>query len=128
MNDLTKKRLKAGLIDTAISTVVSLAVEQAVKTKVKNGFLNAVALPTLALYGLEYAQLRMRGQTVGQKAMGIEIQSETGGELTPEQIIKRMLHRDTISQFMYLKEYKKYNADGAVFPHDVYAETVIKEV
>lgn len=128
MGDLTKKRLKASLIDTAISTVVSLAVEQAVKPKVKNGFLNAVALPTLALYGLEYAQLRMRGQTVGQKAAGIEIQSETGGELTPEQIIKRMVHRDSVSMFMYFKEYKKYNADGAAFPHDVYAETVIKEV
>lgn len=83
----------------------------------------------MVLYGLEYAQLRISGQTIGQKVISIQIQSETGGELTPEQIVKRMFHRDTASSIVYLKDRKKYNAsDGAEFPHDVYAKTVVKEV
>ena len=129
MDNLMKKRVKGILIDTAISTAVSVAVEQAVKKKVKNSFLHAMVVPSLVLYGLEYAQLRKSGQTIGQKAMGIEIQSETGKELTPEQIVKRMVHRDTVSSIVYLKDPKKYNASGgAKFPHDVYAKTVVKEV
>ena len=129
MDNLMKKRVKGILIDTAISTVVSVTVEQAVKKKVKNGFFNAVVAPALVLYGFEYAQLRISGQTFGQKAMGIKIQSETGGELTPKQIVKRIVHRDTASSIIYLKDRKKYNASGgAKFPHDVYAKTVVKEV
>ena len=129
MDNLMKKRMKGIMIDTAISIVVSLAVEQAVKKKVKNSFFHAVVAPAFVLYGLEYAQLRISGQTIGQKAMGTEIQSETGGELTSEQIVKRMVHRDTASSILYWKDRKKYNASGgAKFPHDVYAETVVKEV
>lgn len=129
MDNLMKKRMKGMLIDTAISTAVSVAVEQATKKKVKNIFFHAVVAPSVVLYGLEYAQLRISGQTIGQKAVGIKVQSETGGELTPEQIVKRMVHRDTASSIVYLKDRKKYNAfGGAKFPHDVYAETVVKEV
>lgn len=129
MDSLMKKRVKGILIDTVISTAVSAAVEQVVKKKIKNSFFHTVAAPALVLYGLEYAQLRRSGQTIGQKAAGIKIQSENGGELTPEQIIKRMVHRDTASSILYLKDRKKYNvSSGAKFPHDVYAETVVKEV
>ncbi|WP_235318366.1 RDD family protein [Planococcus sp. CAU13] len=124
-----KKRVKGILIDTVISTAVSVAVEQAVKKKVGNGFFTAVVAPALVLYGLEYAQLRKSGQTIGQKMAGIELQSEAGGELTPKQIVKRMAYRDTASSIVYLKNRQKYNAySGAKFPHDVYAETVVKEV
>ncbi|MCJ1907681.1 RDD family protein [Planococcus ruber] len=129
MDRLTKKRVKGILIDTAVSTAVSIAIEQAMKKKVKNSFFYAVAAPSLVLYGLEYAQLRRSGQTIGHKAAGIQIQNENGGELTPEQIIKRMLYRDTASSIVYLKDPKTYNASGgAIFPHDVYAGTVVKEV
>lgn len=129
MDNLMKKRVKGILIDTTISTAVSVAVEQAVKKKVKNSFFQAVLAPAVVLYGLEYAQLRISGQTIGQKVMGLEIQSETGKELTTKQIVKRMVHRDTISFIVYLKDRKKYNAfSGVKFPHDVYAETVVKEV
>ena len=129
MDKLMKKRVKGILIDTAISTAVSVAVEQAVKKKVNNSFFQTAVAPALVLYGLEYALLRKSGQTIGQKAAGIKIQSESGRELTPKQIVKRMLHRDTVSSMMYLKDWKKYNASGgAKFPHDVYAETVVKEV
>ena len=81
------------------------------------------------LYGLEYAQLRISGQTIGQKLMGIQLQSDTGGKLKSKQIVKRMIHRDTASSFLYLKDREKYNVSGgAKFPHDVFANTVIKEV
>lgn len=129
MDKLMKKRVKGIVIDTAISTAVSVAVEQAMKKKVKNSFLQAAVAPALVLYGLEYALLRKSGQTFGQKAAGIKIHSETGGELTPKQIVKRMIHRDTISPIIYLKDREKYNGSGGEkFPHDVYADTVVKEI
>lgn len=128
MDKLMKKRVKGILIDTAISTAVSVAVEQAVKKKVKNSFFQTAVAPAVVLYGLEYVQLRKSGQTIGEKAAGIKIHSETGEELTPKQIVKRMVHRDTLSSLIYLKNPKKYNTTGAKFPHDVYAETVVKEV
>ena len=129
MNELTKKRAKALLIDTAISTAVSFAVEPLLKRKTKNSFIYTVMSPTVIFWGLEYAQLRLKGQTVGQKMMGIEVQNEADGEPTSEQILERMVHRDTVSPFVYLKDRAYYDAyEGEKFPHDLYSYTVVKEV
>lgn len=129
MNGLTKKRAKALLIDTAISTAVSFAIEPLLKKKTKSGFLYTVVSPTAIFWGLEYAQMRLKGQTVGQKIMGIEVQNEAGGEPAPEQILERMVHRDTVSSFVYLKDRAHYDAyEGEKFPHDLYSYTVVKEV
>lgn len=129
MNSLSKKRAKAILIDTAISTAVSFAVEPFLRKKVKNEFVHAVLTPTFIFWGLEYAQLRLSGQTAGQKAMAIEIRSEDGGELESEQILKRLMHRDFSSTIMYLRDRDKFDAyEGEKFPHDLYAHTVVKEV
>ncbi|TWT06548.1 RDD family protein [Planococcus sp. CPCC 101016] len=129
MNELAKKRAKAILIDTAISTAVSFAVEPLLKRKTKGSFIYTVVSPTVIFWGLEYAQLRLKGQTVGQKMMGIEVQNEAGGEPTPEQILERMVHRDTIGPFVYLKDRAKFDAyEGGKFPHDLYSYTVVKEV
>ena len=129
MNSLAKKRAKAILIDTAISTGVSFAAETVLRKKVKSEFALIVLMPTLVLWGLEYAQLRLSGQTIGQKALGIEIQSEDGGEPTSEQILKRVVHRDFASSFVYLRDRSKYDAyEGAKFPHDLYSHTFVKEV
>ena len=129
MNELTKKRAKALLIDTAISTAVSFAVEPLLKRKTKNSFIYTVVSPTVIFWGLEYAQMRLKGQTVGHKVMGIEVQNEAGGEPTTEQILERMIHRDTVSPFVYLKDRAHYDAyEGEKFPHDLYSYTVVKEV
>ena len=129
MNKLTKKRAKAILIDTAISTAVSFAVEPLLKRKNKNSFIYTVVSPSVIFWGLEYAQLRIKGQTVGQKMMGIEVQNEAGGEPTPEQILERMVHRDLVGPFIYMKDRAKYDAyEGEKFPHDLYSYTVVKEV
>lgn len=129
MNPLAKKRVKAILIDTIVSTAVSSAAEALLRKKVKSEVFFSLAAPSLFLWGLEYAQLRLNGQTLGQKAMGIRVESETGGELTAGQIIKRTIHRDFASSFIYLKERGKYDAyEGEKFPHDIYAHTVVKEL
>ena len=129
MNELAKKRAKAILIDTAISTAVSFAVEPLLKRKTKGSFIYTVVSPTVIFWGLEYAQLRIKGQTVGQKMMGIKVQNEAGGEPTPEQLLERMVHRDTVGPFIYLKDRAQYDAyQGEKFPHDLYSYTVVKEV
>lgn len=129
MNSLAKKRAKAILIDTAISTAVSLAVEPFLRKKVKNEFVHTVLTPTFIFWGLEYAQLRLNGQTVGHKTMGIEIRSEDGGELASEQILKHVAHRDFASTILYLRDRDKYDAyEGAKYPHDFYADTFVEEV
>lgn len=129
MYDLTKKRAKAAVVDSVISTAVSLALEPLLRKKIKNETFLQVAAPTLVFWGLEYAQLRLQGQTLGQKALGIRIESENGGELTAEQILKRMMHRDTIGPVAYLGSREKYaETKGEKFPHDAYAHTLVKEV
>jgi len=129
MNELTKKRVKAGLIDTAISTAVSFAIEPLLKRKAKSSFIYTVVSPTVIFWGLEYAQMRLKGQTIGHKMMGIEVQNEAGGEPAPEQILERMVHRDTVSPFFYLKDRAHYDRyEGEKFPHDLYSYTVVKEV
>lgn len=128
MNDIVKKRLKAIVIDSTIAYGVTLAAEPLLKKKIKNEFFHATVTQTLVFWGLEFAQLQLNGQTVGQKMQGIRIESEDGSELTSAQIVKRLLHRDFISPTSYLLSRKKYHAyEGAVFPHDVYASTVVKK-
>lgn len=128
MNSLAKKRTKAILIDTAVSTAVSLAAEALLRKKVKSEMFFSLVVPTLTFWGLEYAQLHLNGQTLGQKAMGIRVKSETGGKLTNAQILKRAIHRDSVSSIVYLKERRKYDAyEGAKFPHDVYTHTVVTD-
>nr|WP_155799300.1 RDD family protein [Planococcus antarcticus] len=129
MTELTKKRMKAILIDTAISTSVSFAGEPLLKGKVKSRFVYTLVSPTVIFWGLEYAQLRLNGQTIGQKMMSIEVQKEDGGEPTPEQILKRVVHRNTVSPFVYLKDRAQYDAyEGEKFPHGLHSHTVVKEV
>lgn len=129
MNELTKKRMKAILIDTVISTVVSSALEPLLKKKTKSSFVYTVVSPSVVFWGLEYAQLRLSGQTIGQKLMNIEVQNENGGEPTSEQILKRMVHRDMVSSIVYLKDRAAYDVyQGEKFPHDLYAHTMVKEL
>lgn len=128
MYPLMKKRVKASLIDSFVASSISLVTEPLLRKKVKNEMVINVLVPTFLTWGLEYAQLRLNGQTLGQKAMGIAIESENGSGLTSEQILKRMIHRDSISSFGYLKDREKYAIySGAKYPHDLYAGTVVKE-
>ena len=129
MNDLTKKRLKAMLIDMAVSSAVSAALEPLVKTKVKSGFVPNVIMPSVVLWGLEAAEIGLAGQTLGQKAMGIKIVTTSGGKPTTGQLLKRAMHRDSLSSISYLKDRKSFEKNGgAVFPHDRYAGTLVKEL
>lgn len=129
MNDLTKKRLKAVITDTAIANALAFSVEPLMRKKIKNNFFHAVVTPTVLLWGLEYAQTKWIGRTIGQQVEGIKVVSEGGGELTSQQILKRIVYRDLISPQKYWKEREKYTVfAGSKFPHDVYANTVVKEI
>lgn len=73
MNELTKKRLKAMLIDMAVSS----AFEPLVKKKAKTGYVPNVIMPSVVLWGLEAAEIGLAGQTLGQKAMASSLSQRT---------------------------------------------------
>lgn len=131
MEPLIKKRMKALLIDSLVSSAASLAVEGVFRAATKNKknagteFCYNVVLPTVTFWGMEYLQLRRSGQTIGHKMQGITIESKDGMALTDEQIVKRLIHRDSVGTFAYLKDRKTF--DGERLPHDFYAGTVVKE-
>ncbi|KAB8133600.1 RDD family protein [Gracilibacillus oryzae] len=129
MKSITKKRTKAFLIDLAISTAVTFSVEYFLRKKVKNEAVHNVVTPTVVMWALEYTQLRKSGQTIGYKKMGLALTDKDNRVLSPNQIVKRMAYRDTVSTFDYMKNAKTFEKqDGAVFPHDRYAGTVVREV
>ena len=129
MKSITKKRLAAVMIDSVVATTVALGVEYVLRKKVKNEFVHTVVTPNVVFWGLEYAQLRKSGQTLGYKAMGLALENEDGSKPTDAQIAKRIMYRDTISTFDYLKERKHFaEQDGASLPHDRFAHTLVKEV
>ncbi|MFD1849814.1 RDD family protein [Oceanobacillus bengalensis] len=129
MKSISKKRTKAFFIDLAISTAVTAGVECLLRKKIKNEAFHALVTPTVVMWSLEYAQLRKSGQTIGYKTMGIALESEEGSELTCNQILKRMAYRDTVATFDFMKDREGFEGeDGAEFPHDRYAGTVVKEV
>ncbi|XKE95580.1 RDD family protein [Metaplanococcus flavidus] len=128
MNRLMKKRIKAMAIDTAITMGVGAAMEPLVRNKLKNKLAYDTIAPTLIFWGLEYAQMRMRGQTIGHKVAGIVIDTTDGSAMSSEQILKRLIHRDSISTISYLRDREKYDFyEGTKLPHDLYADTVVKE-
>ncbi|MFF5995804.1 RDD family protein [Lysinibacillus sp. KU-BSD001] len=129
MQSITKKRTAAIAIDLAISTAVTLGVEYFLRKKVKNEAVHNLITPTVVMWGLEYAQLRKSGQTIGYKAMGLALENEDGSKPTDAQIAKRIVYRDTISTFDYIKDRHHFEEqDGAILPHDRFAHTVVKEV
>ncbi|MCA0969329.1 RDD family protein [Halobacillus litoralis] len=128
MKPMTKKRTKAIMIDLAISSVVTLAVEPLLRKRVKQEWVHALITPTVAAWGLEYAQMKCKQKTVGYKAMGLVLEDENGGRLTDGQIVKRMAYRDSIGFIDYMKNRDTYEGeDGAVLSHDRYARTVVRE-
>ncbi|APC47280.1 RDD family protein [Virgibacillus halodenitrificans] len=129
MNEITKKRTKAFFIDLAISTAVTAGAEFILRKKIKNEAFHALVTPTVAMWSLEYAQLRRNGQTIGYKQLGLILENENGGLPTSRQILKRMAYRDTISTFAYLGNPKGFDKEeGAIMPHDHYSATKVKEV
>lgn len=129
LKSITKKRTAAIMIDMAISTTVSFGVEYFLRKKIKNEAFHNLVTPMAVMWGLEYAQLRKSGQTIGYKAMKLALENEDGTKPTDAQIAKRMLYRDTISTFDYLKDRQEFEGeDGSALPHDRFAETVVREV
>ena len=129
MKSITKKRWAAVMIDTAVSTAVSFGAEYFARKKIKNEAVNSFIIPTAIMWGLEYVQLRSCGQTLGYKAMGLALENKDGTKPTDAQIAKRILYRDTISTFDYLKDRHEFEGeDGSALPHDRFAGTVVKEV
>lgn len=126
MDKLLKKRGKALAIDVMASAVVTAAVEPLLRKKLKQEWVHALVTPTVVFWGLEYIQLKTCGQTVGHKIAGIKIENADGGELTDEQILKRVAHRDSIMTLQWLKE--RGQDMGAQMPHDRYAHTVVREL
>lgn len=128
MNVLMKKRAKAMMIDSILSSMVSGALEPLVKKNVKSSVVPNVILPSVVLWGLEAAQIGMAGQTLGQKLMGIKVVASNGSKPTTCQLVKRAVHRDSLSTIVYLKNRQSFEATGGtVFPHDRYAGTHVEE-
>ncbi|SFE04988.1 RDD family protein [Lentibacillus persicus] len=128
MKRISKKRLKAYMIDAALSAAVTYGLEYFLRKKVKSEVVHALVTPTVVMWTLEWAQLRRSGQTLGYKQQRLVLENETGAKLTSEQIIKRMAYRDTIVGFSYLKNPKGFSEDeGAIMPQDRYAQTKVNE-
>jgi len=128
MKSITKKRTKAILIDTVVSSLVTVGIECLLRKKIKNSAVHTIVTPTVVMWGLEYFQLRQGGQTVGYKVMGLELSSEDGKGLTTEQIAKRLMYRDTKSTLDYLKNRQSFEGiDGSQLPHDRYTNTIVRE-
>lgn len=129
MKELTKKRMKAYIIDSIVASAVSLGVEYFLRKKVKNEFVHNVVTPTAVLWGMEYAQLKCTGQTIGYKMMGLTLENEEGSKPTCEQIVKRMAYRDSIGAFVYLKDREAFEGEnGSQLAQDRFAGTIVKEV
>lgn len=129
MESITKKRMKAFLIDLAISSALTAGVEYFLRKKVKSEMVHAVVTPIIVMWTLEYAQLRKSGKTIGYKKMRLELESQEDSELTSSQIIKRMGYRDTVSTIDYLKSPKTFEEKaGSILPHDRFSGTVVKEL
>ncbi|CEI80532.1 hypothetical protein J18TS1_34250 [Oceanobacillus oncorhynchi subsp. incaldanensis] len=129
MQAITKKRLKAYLIDLTVSTTVTLATESLLEKKIKSPVFFNLVNPTLIMWSLEYAQLKCGGQTLGHRAAGVKLERTDGGDLTGSQIIKRMAYRDTVGTFGYWKNREKFEGkDGSQFPYDHSAGVKMKEV
>lgn len=133
MKELTKKRTKAVLIDTAVATAVSIGIEAALKSITKKNrtaeTIYAVVLPTAVMWGLEACQMRRSGQTLGYKAMGIKLETTDGHIPSAEQVLKRATYRDIMSTVDYLKDRKGFEGtDGSTLPHDVKSGTRVVEV
>lgn len=129
MKTVTKKRLKAYLIDLAISTTVVGVTEYILRKKVKSEMVHAIVTPSVLTYALEGIQLYRSGQTVGYKKMGLVLESTDGGALTNTQIVKRVLYRETLNGVKYVLNRSAFEKDGGRrLPHDVFAGTVVKEL
>ncbi|MBT2582806.1 RDD family protein [Planococcus sp. ISL-109] len=126
MDKLTKKRGKALAIDFAVSGAVNAVVEALLRKKIKQEWVHALVTPTALFWGLEYLQLKTRGQTLGQQVAGIKIDSADGGELTDKQILKRLAHRDSIMPLLWFRERRQ--DQGEQMPHDRFAHTVVREL
>lgn len=128
MKVLVKKRIKAMAVDTAIAMSIMALLEPIVRKNLKSKAAYDTFAPTLIFWGLEYAQMRLSGQTIGHKVAGIVIDTTDGSAMSSEQIVKRLIHRDSISMFSYLRDRDKYEFyEGTKLPHDIYADTVVKE-
>lgn len=126
MDKLTKKRGKAMAIDFAVSSAVTAVVEPLLRKKIKQEWVHVIVTPTALFWGLEYLQLKTRGQTLGQQLAGIKIENADGGELTDAQIFKRLAHRDSIMPIEWYLERKGDNTEQ--MPHDRFAHTIVREL
>lgn len=129
MKAITKKRLKAYLIDLTVSTAVTLATESLLKKKIKSPVFYNLVHPTMIMWSLEYAQLKCGSQTLGYRAAGLKLERADGGDLTGSQLIKRMAYRDTVGTFSYWKRREQFEGrDGSQFPYDHSVGVKVKEV
>ncbi len=121
--------MKAFMIDLAVSTAVTGVAEYFLRKKIKSEAFHSLVTPVVVMYALEGAQLRKSGQTIGYKKLGLILENENKGPLTNDQLLKRMVYRDTWSTVKYLSERKEFEQNaGSIFPHDEYAGTVVQEV
>lgn len=126
MKPITKKRTWAVLIDMAASSLVTSALEPLLRKKVKDETLRYIVIPTFTTWGLEYAQLKCSGQTIGYKVMGLTLESEDEAPLTSNQILKRIAYRDFASTIAYMKDNENFSQqDGRSLAQDRFSHTIV---
>lgn len=129
MDDVMKRRMMAGVIDEVINNVASEVVEQVVLKRIKSKTFHALVTKTVVSWVIEGVQLKlMNGQTLGDRALKLRVQSTNGLPLTTEQIVKRILYRETVAPLKLFKDRSRYMEAGARLPQDEYAETIVVKV
>lgn len=74
MEQLTKRRAKAYVIDSVIATALGNVLSYLwLKGSGKSSFVTEVAIPYFTMWGLELMQMKWRGRTIGHDKAGIRL-------------------------------------------------------
>lgn len=124
------KRAVAGQIDQLVFQTPAKLIEKAVRKKIwPDKEVKRYYLPTVVtMAGEVYCMLYQKGQTLGDRVVGIKVVSADGRPLSLEQVVKRTLYKDVvypatlgIPLIRALRQMKS-NKDLEL-PHDEFAHT-----
>ncbi|WJY28043.1 MULTISPECIES: RDD family protein [Sporosarcina] len=128
MKEITKKRLKAYMIDHAVNAAVTAFTEYLLRKKVKSEAVHNLVTPSVIAGTLEFAQLYTKGQTVGYRLTGLQLEDENGGKPSGVQIAKRIVYRESVSGIQYFTHRKTFEQEGGrQLPQDRFAGTIVEE-
>ncbi|WP_214777758.1 RDD family protein [Exiguobacterium sp. s22] len=124
------KRAVAGQIDQLVFQTPAKLIEKAVRKKIwPDKEVKRYYLPTVVtMAGEVYCMLYQKGQTLGDRVVGIRVVSADGRPLSLEQVVKRTLYKDVVYPatlgipLIRALQQMKSNKDLEL-PHDEFANT-----